>query len=221
MSISNLEEITCPCGEVFEAELLSAISVNDNPELKDALIAGEINLVSCPKCGQMFYAERFILYHDSENELIAFVYPLSFQEQAAQCKEKMRQEFSKALDNFEEGEKKKINYEPLLIFGIEDLVLLLKAEQELEDEEMILTHLAASISVDTLKFSPATARKFSIPRILPVSKKIQGDDSASITEALKILLKRNPNLTNYSKLLEKLLKNKGVLDKSILGERKK
>ena len=55
MSISNLEEITCPCGEVFEAELLSAISVGDNPELKEALMAGEINLATCPKCGRMFY----------------------------------------------------------------------------------------------------------------------------------------------------------------------
>ena len=133
MSILNLEEITCPCGEVFEAELLSAVSVSDNPELKEALIAGEINLVSCPKCGQMFYAERFILYHDSANEFIAFVYPLSFQNQAAQCKEKMQSEFSKAVANFSEEEKKKMNYEPFLIFGIEDLVLLLKAEQDVKN----------------------------------------------------------------------------------------
>ncbi|MDR0723993.1 MAG: hypothetical protein LBF23_02275 [Endomicrobium sp.] len=31
----------------------------------------------------MFYAECFILYHDSQNELISFVYPLSFQKQAS------------------------------------------------------------------------------------------------------------------------------------------
>jgi len=216
MSIFNLEEINCPCGEVFEAELLSAISVSDNPELKEALIAGEINLVCCPKCGQMFYAERFILYHDSMNEFIAFVYPLSFQDQAAQCKEKMQLEFSKAVANFSEDEKKKMNYEPFLIFGIEDLVLLLKAEQELEDEETVLTHLAPEISVNILKFSPSLARKFSIPKVLPVLKNLKTvSDASSITEALKILLKHNPNLANYSKLYEKLSKNKNVLDKAV------
>jgi hypothetical protein len=212
MSISNIEEITCPCGEVFEAELLSAISVGDNPDLKEALISGEINLVSCPKCGQMFYAECFILYHDSANELIAFVYPLSFQNQAAQCKEKMQQEFSRAVSNFEEEQKRKINYEPFLIFGIEDLALLLKTEQEIEDEEMILTHIAPKISLDTLKFAPSLARKYSIPKVLPILKTAQGaPDASCVAEALKILLKHNPNLANYSKLLEKLLKNKNIL----------
>lgn len=33
MTISNLvEEIECPCGYAFEAELFSAISISDNPE---------------------------------------------------------------------------------------------------------------------------------------------------------------------------------------------
>jgi hypothetical protein len=85
--------------------LLSALSVSDNPELKEALIAGEINLVSCPKCGEMFYAECFILYHDSRNELIAFVYPLSFQNQGAQCKMKMRKEFELALETLKKNKR--------------------------------------------------------------------------------------------------------------------
>jgi hypothetical protein len=212
MSILNLEEIKCSCGETFEAELLSAISVSDNPELKEALIAGEINIVSCPKCGQMFYAENFLLYHDSENELIAFVYPLSFQNQAAQCRKKMQCEFSRAVENFGESEKKKIGYEPLLIFGIEDLVLLLKAEQEIEDEETVLEHIAREASLGVLKFPPALARKFGVPKVLPVIKSKESFAAGSVLEALKILVKRNPNLVNYVKLLDKLLKNDSIIE---------
>ncbi|MDR1522436.1 MAG: CpXC domain-containing protein [Endomicrobium sp.] len=48
MTISNLEKIKCPKGHIFEAQLISAISVSDNFELKEALIAGEVNLVTCP-----------------------------------------------------------------------------------------------------------------------------------------------------------------------------
>ena len=210
MSISNLEEITCPCGNVFEADLISAISVADNPELKESLISGEINLVSCPQCGEMFYAECFILYHDSENELIAFVYPLTFQNQAARCREKMLNEFRSALDNF--TEKQKINYAPLLIFGIEDLVLILKAEQEIEDEESVLKYTAAKIGIGTLKIPPSIARKFSIPKVLPVSKGCKTIDENSVISALKILLKHNASLLNYSKLLERLSKNKSMFD---------
>ncbi|MCL2390701.1 MAG: CpXC domain-containing protein [Endomicrobia bacterium] len=210
MSISNLEEITCPCGNVFDADLISAISVADNPELKEALIAGEINLVSCPQCGEMFYAECFILYHDSENELIAFVYPLTFQNQAARCREKMLKEFRSALDNF--AEKQKINYEPLLIFGIEDLVLILKSEQEVEDEESVLKYTASKIGIGALKISPSIARKFSIPKVLPVLKGSKTIDANSITSALKILLKHNSSLLHYAKLFDRLSKNKSMFE---------
>lgn len=210
MSISNLEEIKCPCGEIFEAELLSAISVSDNPELKEALIAGEINLVCCPKCGEMFYAECFILYHDSENELIAFVYPLSFQNQAAQCKKKMMKEFQLALESF--TEKNKINYEPLLFFGIEDLALVIKAEQEVEDEETVLSYLAPKIAIETIAIPAHLARKIGIPKLIPVLKENKKLEPKSITAALKVLIKHNPHLMHYSKLLEKVSKHKSLIE---------
>ena len=205
MSISSIEEIKCPCGEVFEAELLSAISVSDNPELKEALISGEINIVCCPACGEMFHAERFILYHDSENELIAFVYPLSFQNQAAQCRRKMQLEFKAAVDNFED--KSKITYEPLLFFGIEDLAIMLKAEQELEDEEAVLGYTAPKIGLDIVKIPSSFARKLNVPKVFPVLKGEKKFDGPSMP-ALKIFIKHNPNLINYVKLYEMLSKNK-------------
>ncbi|MDR2425799.1 MAG: CpXC domain-containing protein [Endomicrobium sp.] len=207
MSISNLEEIKCPCGEVFEAELLSAISVCDNPELKEALISGEINLVCCPACGEIFYAERFILYHDSERELIAFVYPLSFQNQAAQCKEKMHCEFKKALDSFDD--KNKISYEPLLFFGIEDLVMMLKIEQEIEDEESIVAYMSRALGLGLAKIPSNFARKFGIPKVFPILKEEKQFVESSMS-ALKKLIKHNPNLLHYVKLSEKLSEDKNL-----------
>jgi hypothetical protein len=206
MTISNIEKIKCPQGHLFEASLLSAISVADNPELKEALIAGEINLVSCPVCGEMFFAECFILYHDSENELIAFVYPLSFQEQAAQCKAKMKKEFDLALANFEE--RRKINYEPILLFGIEDLVLLLRSEQNIEDEEAILKYIAPKLSLKIVKISPHLSRRLGIPKLLPMPKGLKELDVKVLTESLQTLIKYNPNLLHYAELLEKISKRR-------------
>jgi hypothetical protein len=206
MTISNIEEIKCPQGHFFEASLISAISVADSPELKEALIAGEINLVSCPECGEMFFAECFILYHDSKNELIAFVYPLSFQEQAAQCKVRMKKEFELALVNFKE--RRKINYEPILLFGIEDLVLLLRLEQNIEDEEAILKYIAPKLFLKTVKISPHLSRRLGIPKLLPMSKGLKELDVKALTESLQTLLKYNPNLLHYAELLEKILKRR-------------
>jgi hypothetical protein len=207
MAISNLEEIKCPKGHLFKAELLSAISVVDNPEIKETLIAGEINIASCPypNCNEIFYAECFILYHDSDNELIAFVYPLSFQEQAAQCKIKMSKEFKLASDSFEE--KQKLKYEPIMLFGIEDLVFLLRMEQDIEDEESILKYIAAKLSLDIIKISPSRARKLGIPKILPVPKGKKSMEAKFLISGLQTLIKYNPNLLHYVELLEKISKN--------------
>jgi hypothetical protein len=206
MTISNIEKIKCPQGHLFEASLLSAISVADNPELKEALIAGEINLVSCPVCGEMFFAECFILYHDSENELIAFVYPLSFQEQAAQCKAKMKKEFELALANFED--RGKISYEPILLFGIEDLVLLVRSEQNIEDEESILKYIAPKLSLKIVKIPPNISRRLGIPKLLPIPKGMEELDVKVLTESLQTIIKYNPNLLHYSDLLEKISKRR-------------
>jgi hypothetical protein len=210
MTISNLEQIKCPKGHIFEEQLVSAISVSDNFELKEALIAGELNLVTCPECGQIFYAECFILYHDSQNELISFVYPLSFQEQATQCMAKMKREFKLALENF--NDRDKITYEPILLFGIEDLVLLLRKEQDIEDEETILKHLANNLKLTVVKIAPSVARKLAIPKFIPfhIHKENQDFNEKSLILGLDTLVKHNPNLEHYVDFFKRILEHKNM-----------
>ncbi|MDR3049923.1 MAG: CpXC domain-containing protein [Elusimicrobiota bacterium] len=227
MSISNTEEIKCSCGETFEAELLSAISVFDNPELKESMLCGEINIVQCPHCEAIFYAERFVLYHDSQDELLAFVYPLKFQEQAALYRVQMLQQFNSSLNSLED--KEQVCYEPLLIFGIEDLTSLIKAEQDLKDEEKILKYASKELKLNTFSISRALSRKLSIPRIIPIAphycgQVLQSSDlcvqdrqspyysGKNILEALKTLTAYNPNLSNYVQFISKAAKHNSILE---------
>ncbi|MCA6070412.1 MAG: hypothetical protein LE180_04810, partial [Endomicrobium sp.] len=142
--------------------------------------------------------------------LIAFVYPLSFQKQATQCKAKMKKEFELALERFEE--KQKISYEPLLLFGIEDLVLLLRREQDMEDEESILKYIAAELSLGITKIIPSLARKLGIPKLIPVHKGEKHFGAKALLVGLQILTKYNPNLRHYTEFLEKISKNKTIID---------
>jgi hypothetical protein len=204
MSIYNLEEVKCRCGEIFEAELVSAISASDDPELKEYLLDGSVNLVKCPNCSDIFYVERFILYSDTVNELIAFVYPLDCQNEAATYKKKMDEDFSKAKASF--GDEFAGDYEPILIFGIKDLIEMLKARQDVQDEEMILGYIHKSLNIDIFKIRPSIARKFNTLSIMPIEKGVKKDPSAIIS-ALQVLTSYNPNLISYVNLLEKLSKN--------------
>ncbi|GHT54521.1 hypothetical protein AGMMS50233_02780 [Endomicrobiia bacterium] len=191
--------------------MFCATSTVDNPEPKEALIVGEIDFVfcSCHSCGEMFHAERFILYYDSNNELITFVYPLSFREQAAQYKAKTSEEFKFVLDDYEE--KQKIKYEPLSLFGTENLVSLLRVGQGTEDEESILKYIAPKLSLDIIKISPNLARRLGIPKILPVAKGKKNIKERFLISGLETLKKYNSNPLHYIESLEKILRQKTII----------
>jgi len=202
MSLSSQEEIRCPCGEIFEADIWNSINAVEDPELKDAILSGEINIVSCPKCGQVFYAEHFVLYHDSNAELLAFVYPSSFVTDAEHWQKKMEEDFKKAtLDIMPEGI---ITYKPILMFGLDSLVELIRDEQEQEDEMSILEYFADSYGLSTIRLRPHYARTNKIPRLLPVSKEKGADMREEIIDGLKVLLRHNNLLSHYAEFLVKL-----------------
>ena len=51
-SIKNDGAACCPNNcEPFEVEYWSLISADQNPDLKEAALGGELNLVQCPECG--------------------------------------------------------------------------------------------------------------------------------------------------------------------------
>lgn len=205
MSLTKLEEIKCPCGETFEAELWSAINATEDPELKESLECGEINVVCCPACGELFYAEHFLLYHDSSMELIAFVYPTSFSAHATHWAAKMREDFEKAKEEL--LPEQRIPYEPLLIFGLDALADLIHHEEEENDEVCILEYMAKELELGLIYLKPSLVRSLHLPRLLPYFPVKGGDRREGIMAGLKRLVKHNEHLTHYKDLLNAIEQN--------------
>ncbi len=164
MSFTQLEELKCPsCGEFFVAELWGTVNVMTDPDLKEALLGGVLNVQSCPKCGHIFYAERFILYHDPSTELMAFVYPQSFSpglDEVSRREEwynRMMKDFTDAQSDINNDEK--IPYKPELFFGLDSLCRLIRAEEELKDEEEVVDYECRARKIKVLKLSPSKARQ--------------------------------------------------------------
>src|SRR5438067_1125064 len=125
MSLTAIEEIRCPCGEAFESELYQSVSAGDEPDLKDQILAGEFNMVRCPACSQLLYGERFVLYHDSAQELMAFIYPVGMQDKKAEIEKEMAQTYAKLRAEANPGA---LHYEPNLLFGMDRLCEMLTRE---------------------------------------------------------------------------------------------
>ena len=44
------EEVVCECGQRFNAKVWHLVDLGQNPELRETILEGKLNVVECPKC---------------------------------------------------------------------------------------------------------------------------------------------------------------------------
>jgi len=70
----------CPqCQTRHNVSVVSIIDVGSQPELKNALLQGQINVGKCPQCNLVYAANVPVLYHDPTHELALALVPSSLQ----------------------------------------------------------------------------------------------------------------------------------------------
>lgn len=71
-----LTQINCPnCGTTYPTEVHQVIDVGRNPELKTALLSGQLNVATCPSCGTGGQLSTAMVYHDPQHELFMIYVP--------------------------------------------------------------------------------------------------------------------------------------------------
>ena len=199
-SIKGEGSINCPnCSELFDAEYWTLIRGDKDAELKESLLGGELNLISCPSCGEFFYHDRDIVYFDPTKELLIFVSPKAGKENFEEVKKKMQKDFDYLRKNLSEMN---IKYDPFYLAGMEELKALLDYDDYSACQSEVIAAQAAQNGFKLTPLSPALARVKSYPLYLPVA----GDtyDAFSIKKAAQTLLEQNPSLTLLSALIKDL-----------------
>jgi hypothetical protein len=201
MSTLLEQEIPCAlCQHPNFVEVWSSINVREDSELKDIMLGGELNMAECVACKKLFYAEHFLLYHDPDQELMAFVYPFNFGLEREIWEEKTK-------INFEESQKignqPALLYPPLSFFGLDELIQLVEKEEEYSIQGQIVEVLGQQHHFPTQKIRPSVARRQKIPSVIPY-KKDSEFNLGSIVQALKDLEQMNDRLFVYQDLLTRL-----------------
>jgi CpXC protein len=75
MSRSTNYTLTCPCGEVFSSPVYEYVNVATDPQLQYTVLAGLLNVSSCPACTRKSAISRPFIYSDSAHNLLAYVHP--------------------------------------------------------------------------------------------------------------------------------------------------
>jgi hypothetical protein len=192
-------------------ELYRSVNAQQDPDLKDMLVCGEINIVKCPKCGDIFYAEHFVLYMDVQEELIAFVYPVSFEDEREQWECKMNEEYTAIQADLHE--KAYENIRPVIFFGLDTLAELLKHEELQTDEIDVFKSVHKELDIKIAKIARAEGRSNRIPHFLPYTGNENGSRSGRIKDGIEKLLKVIPDMDSYRMVLERIKANPSFLEK--------
>jgi CpXC protein len=75
MSHSTNYTLTCPCGEVFSSPIYEYVNIATDPQLQYIVLAGLLNVSSCPACGRRSAISRPFIYSDTAHNLLAYVHP--------------------------------------------------------------------------------------------------------------------------------------------------
>ncbi len=199
MSFSSEEEVTCPCGESFDALLWNSVNLKEDPELRDMLLGGALNVHACPMCKSLIYAERFVLIHDPATQLLAFVHPKAREGEKELLEAAMHRDTAQA--QAVEGAIK-IPYPPVLLFGMDALVDLVRMEQEEADQGAVVESVAADAGINVLSLRPSRARAARLPTRVPWAG--SGTPAERLRRGLKDVLAANDRLTVYADLLARL-----------------
>ncbi len=76
MPETNALPIKCPnCGNQYQAPVRTIIDVGQQPQLRQAFLAGQVNVAVCPKCNTGGLLEVPLVYHDPAAEFLAIYFP--------------------------------------------------------------------------------------------------------------------------------------------------
>jgi len=202
MSFKGVVEARCPTGcAPFETDVWSVINAELDPELKERLLAGEINLLACATCEQVFYYEHPLVYMDPQREIMAFIYPAGYAKEEKRWRTMMAEDYEK----LQAGLKERKLYQPDIYFGVDAFIEPMRREEDLYEEAEVAAFTAHEAGLDVFFASPSWSRKRDMPPILPLAKG-KGPLRARLLEGLRTLVAVNDALARYNKLLGEMEK---------------
>lgn len=66
---------TCPCGKTFTSPTYEHVNVAQDPQLRYIVLAGLLNVSTCPACGRRAAIASPFVYSDPAHNLLAYVHP--------------------------------------------------------------------------------------------------------------------------------------------------
>ena len=144
----------CPnCQQPIAVEVTQVIDVGKNPQLKQKLLSGSMNIIQCPHCGFQGQLPTPMVYHDPDKELLLTYNPPEAGLSMEERERKMAPLLKKVTQELPPEERKGYLFQPQTMMSMESLVKrVLKedgiTEEDIEDQEQKVRLLQKLLSKD-------------------------------------------------------------------------
>ncbi len=206
MATKGVFRVECPhCGEGFDADFWTVVRGDRDEDVKELILSGEFDILMCPKCEAMFQHEEPFLYIDPGKDILAFVMPESYREKKDEWIARMKKDYEPVRASL--ASHQGVTGEPLYLFGLAPLTLLLETDRDREEETEVMEFMAREDGLHLLAVKPSAARELDIPFAIPMPAGLEG--RAAALRAAEALRARNDALPRLKKLIEALSALKG------------
>lgn len=114
--------VTCPnCQNQFTANIHNVIDVSQDPDLKNKLLSGQLNTVTCPQCGMTNEIGVPLVYHDPDNELLLTYVPNELNMQMEEEEKLIGQLTNQVMEATPAEQRKRYMLEPVRVMTLQSL----------------------------------------------------------------------------------------------------
>jgi hypothetical protein len=116
-------QTSCPnCQQPIIAEIQQVIDGGKNPQQKDLILAGGLNIVQCQTCGFQGQLPVPVVYHDAEKEILFTYSPPDLNKTMAEKERALAPLMKKIIDNLEPKDRKGYLFQPKTMLTMNRMV---------------------------------------------------------------------------------------------------
>ena len=209
-------QTSCPnCQQPIIAEIQQVIDVGRNPQAKNLILSGELNMALCQVCGFQGQLPVPVVYHDAEKELLFTFSPPDANKTMEEKERELAPLLKTVIDNLEPKDRKGYLFQPKVMLTINNLVKNILLEDGIT-EEMIKNQQEKMKLLDSL-FSLEGEK---LTETIRANKdQIDREFFALFAEiAQRILASQDKNATEKIRSIQEILMTETEVGKEILEE---
>lgn len=111
-------QVSCPqCGTNFPTQVHQVVDTKRTPQLKQALLNGQLNVAQCPSCGFQAQLSTLLLFHDPEYEIFMVHVPQQLNLNTEQREQMIGQMAKQVMDSLPQEERRAYMFQPEIMLN--------------------------------------------------------------------------------------------------------